>query len=88
MFSILTLVCIHVLYCDGGTCTRRFVFDVGTCTCLALRRWYVYMFFIVTVECVHVVLYLTLVRVHTYFVTVLRAHVLYCDNYACTCFVL
>ena len=43
MFCIVTVVRIHVLYCD-----------CGTCTCFVLWQWYVYMFCIVTVVRVHV----------------------------------
>jgi hypothetical protein len=37
MFCIVTVVHVHVLYCDSGTCT-----------CFVLWQWYVYMFCIVT----------------------------------------
>jgi hypothetical protein len=43
MFYIVTVVRVHVLYCDSGTRT-----------CFILWQWYVYMFCIVTVVRVHV----------------------------------
>jgi hypothetical protein len=43
MFYIVTVVLVHVLYCDSGTAT-----------CFVLRHWYVYMFCIVIVVRVHV----------------------------------
>ena len=46
MFCIVTVVGVHVLYCDGGICT-----------CFVLWRWYLYMFCIMTVVFVHVLYY-------------------------------
>jgi hypothetical protein len=43
MFSIVTVVRVHVLYCVSGTPT-----------CFVLLQWYVYMFCIVTVARLHV----------------------------------
>jgi hypothetical protein len=43
MFCTVTVVRVHVLYCDSGTCT-----------CFVLLLWYVYVFCIVTVAGVHV----------------------------------
>ena len=43
MFCVVTVVVLHVLCCDGGTCT-----------CFVLLQRYVYMFCVVTVVGVHV----------------------------------
>ena len=43
MFCIVTVVGVHVLYCNSGTPT-----------CFALREWYVYIFCNVIVVVVHV----------------------------------
>ena len=87
MFCIVTVVGVHVLYCDSDMCT-----------CFVLWQWYVYMFCVVTAVRVHVLCCASgtctcfvLWQWYVYMfcvVTVVRVHVLYCDSGTCTCFVL
>ena len=87
MFSIVTVVRVHILYSDRGTFT-----------CSVLWHLYGYMFCIVTVVSVHV-LYCdsdtctcsVLWQWYVYMfcvVTMVGVHVLYCDSDTCTCSVL
>ena len=65
------VVRVHVLYCASGTCA-----------CLILCQWCMYIFCIVPVVLVRV-LYCCSVREHDFIVTAVRVHVLYCDSVRC-----
>ena len=69
MFCIVTVLCVHVFYCDSVIRT-----------CFVLWQCYAYMFCIVTVLCVHVFLLWQCYAYMFCIVTVLCVHVLYCDS--------
>ena len=72
----MTVVHIHVLYCDSGTYT-----------CFVLCQLYVHMFCIVTMVRVQALLCHSGAVVF-FIVTVVHIHVLYCDSGMCIYFVL
>ena len=78
MFCIVTVVHVHVLYCDSGTLYMFCIVTVVHCTCFVLWQWYiVHVLYCDSGTCTCFILW------QWYIV-----HVLYCGSGTCTCFVL